>query len=242
MISVCIATYNGERYIKQQLQSILHQLSVEDEVIVSDDGSTDNTIGILKDMNDSRIKIYSHYKTPNPYFSNKTMYATSNFENALSKSKGDIIFLSDQDDVWYDKKVETCLSLIEKYDFVMSNYSLVDDDLKMIKERMYIKTPFTNNIFNVLRDPHMPGCCFCFKRTILNYALPFPRKILCHDLWIGLVAIKHFKTLYYEKPLIYHRMAPTSGLGHESDNTFFEKLKYRFFTLKELNKIEKLKY
>ena len=241
MISVCMATYNGENYVKEQILSILKQLSEIDEVIVSDDGSTDKTLEILKNINDKRIKVYSHQKEKNPYYAGaKTLYATNNFENALSKANGDIIFLSDQDDVWYDNKVKDCLDLMNKYDFVMSNYTLVDDSMKVVKERAYLKPPFTKNLCKVLLDPHMPGCCFCFKKDILDYALPFPKTILAHDLWIGAIAIKFFNFFYYENPLIFHRAAPTSGLSsNKSDNSFINKLKYRFFVYYEIKKIRK---
>ena len=116
MISVCIATYNGEKYIMDQVSSILPQLSEEDEIIVSDDGSSDKTLEILDSFSDSRIKVFTHIKEANPFFKGaKSIYATSNFENALSKCNGDIIFLSDQDDVWYPDKVKTCLDLMNKY-------------------------------------------------------------------------------------------------------------------------------
>ena len=97
MISVCIATYNGEKYIKQQLLSILKQIKVNDEIIISDDHSTDKTFNIIKSFNDTRIKFF---------LNNKGKGYTRNFENALEKAHGDIIFLSDQDDIWIDNKVE----------------------------------------------------------------------------------------------------------------------------------------
>lgn len=240
MISVCLATYNGEKYVGEQIQSILSQLSENDEIIVSDDGSTDNTIKILQELNDPRVKIFLHDKIINPHYpGSKTIYATNNFENALSKCSGDIIFLSDQDDVWYENKVKISLELLEKYDFVMSNYSLVSDDFKMINEKNYPKPPFTKNLLKVVLDPHMPGCCFAFKSSIKDMALPFPDTILAHDLWIGAIAIKYFKPIYYDEPLIFHRAAPTSGLSIcKSDNTIINKVKYRFFVLSELHKLK----
>ena len=90
MISVCMATYNGEKYIEEQLKSILSQLGENDEVIVSDDSSTDNTLAIVESFNDVRIKIFPNNKFHSPIF---------NFENALKQATGDYIFLSDQDDV-----------------------------------------------------------------------------------------------------------------------------------------------
>ena len=101
MISVCIATYNGSKYIKEQIDSILPQLDECDEIIVSDDSSTDNTLSILKSYHDRRIIIFTNQKFNSPIY---------NFENALKHAKGDIIFLSDQDDIWEFNKVQVMIS------------------------------------------------------------------------------------------------------------------------------------
>ena len=97
MNSVCIATYNGEKFIEEQIRSILLQLDSHDEIVISDDHSTDKTIQIIKSINDDRIKII--------YNKNNKGY-TNNFENAISKASGDFIYLSDQDDVWKPTKVK----------------------------------------------------------------------------------------------------------------------------------------
>ena len=102
MISVCIATYNGEKYIKEQLDSILPQLKKLDEIIISDDKSKDKTLKIIKTLNDSRIKI----------FTNPKKGLISNFENAITKSSGDYIFLSDQDDIWHENKIQFYLTVL----------------------------------------------------------------------------------------------------------------------------------
>ena len=99
MISVCIATYNGAEYLREQVESILSQLEEEDEIVVSDDSSTDTTIEILQSFGDRRIKIF---KNPAKGF-------VRNFENALRQAQGDFIFLSDQDDVWLPNKVAVCM-------------------------------------------------------------------------------------------------------------------------------------
>ena len=100
MISVCMATYNGENFIKEQIDSILPQLSDDDEIVISDDGSTDKTVDIIENYGDSRIKLlkYNSFRS--------TIY---NLENALKDSKGDVIFLCDQDDKWNEDKVNICL-------------------------------------------------------------------------------------------------------------------------------------
>ena len=101
MISICLITYNGEKYINEQLDSILCQLSADDEVVVSDDGSTDRTLSIIRDYNDNRLRIISNSGKHGVVY---------NVENALREVKGDYIFLADQDDVWLPGKVETTKS------------------------------------------------------------------------------------------------------------------------------------
>ena len=105
MISVCIATYNGENYIRQQLMSILPQLSEDDEIVVSDDHSSDRTNEVIMSINDPRIHLFTHDATIEPIFTIDR--STYNFANALSHAKGDIIFLCDQDDYWLPEKVKT---------------------------------------------------------------------------------------------------------------------------------------
>ena len=111
MISVCMATYNGEKYIREQVESILCQLGPEDEIVISDDGSKDHTIQMVDSL-DKRIKVFlnegKHGVVPN-------------FENALKHSSGDYIFFSDQDDIWSPDKVERCLHALEDSDLVVHN-------------------------------------------------------------------------------------------------------------------------
>ncbi len=96
MLSVCIATYNGAKYINKQVESILLQLGIDDEIVVSDDGSIDQTISILESFGDERIKIFRNTGRHG---------VVSYFENALNHSSGEVIFLSDQDDIWNKKKL-----------------------------------------------------------------------------------------------------------------------------------------
>lgn len=107
-ISVCMATYNEAKYIREQLESILCQLSEDDEIIVSDDGSTDGTIDIIMSYHDNRVKVLHHISSPGSSF----VKATRNFENALLHAHGDYI-LADQDDVWHKNKVSVCFSYLD---------------------------------------------------------------------------------------------------------------------------------
>lgn len=104
-ITVCLASYNGQNFIKEQIESILSQLSAIDELIVSDDISSDSTLDIVNSFKDDRIKILSGIKFASPI---------RNFENALKYATGDVIFLSDQDDVWLPNKVRVMISYFSK--------------------------------------------------------------------------------------------------------------------------------
>ncbi|MDR0620012.1 MAG: glycosyltransferase, partial [Bacteroidales bacterium] len=118
-----MATYNGEKYIKEQLDSILCQLGMDDELIISDDGSTDKTLEIIQHYQEPRVKILSNVKRHS---------IIGNFENALIHAKGDYIFLADQDDVWTSDKVNVVLAALATTDLVVSDCTVVDGDLKCV--------------------------------------------------------------------------------------------------------------
>lgn len=197
MISVCIATYNGEKYIKEQMISILKQLSEKDEIIISDDSSTDKTIEIIENIKDSRIKILKNNKFSQP---------SLNFENALKSSKGDIVFLSDQDDVWLENKVEIVLKQLEKYDLIVSDAFVTDENLSIINNSLFGEVKSQKGILrNIVKNTYY-GCCMAFKKDVLKKALPFPKaKEIGHDLWLGIVANRYFKVKFLENKLIYFR-------------------------------------
>lgn len=111
LVSICMATYNGGKFIREQVDSILNQEfteneGVEIELVVSDDGSTDDTIQILESYHDPRIKIFMHQNKKEHKYLNANQKASENFENALMKAKGDYLFFSDQDDVWMPWKLD----------------------------------------------------------------------------------------------------------------------------------------
>ena len=104
MISVCLATYNGAATLHQQLSSILAQLGPDDEVIVSDDGSTDGTLNVVRAFNSPIVRIVQGPRTGSPI---------QNFEHALQQARGEYVFLSDQDDLWLEGKVQRMVAVLE---------------------------------------------------------------------------------------------------------------------------------
>jgi glycosyltransferase involved in cell wall biosynthesis len=195
-ISVCMATYNGAEYIRQQLETILPQLNANDEVIVSDDSSSDNTLEIVKSFYDSRIIIYSgnHFRSP-----------VFNFENAIQKATGEIIFLSDQDDIWTENKVKVMMAALTTCDLVVSDCYITDKDLHVIVPSMFsINKSAPGLIRNTVKNAYL-GCCMAFHRKILEKCLPFPKDIPMHDIWIGMVADAFYKTGFIDDKLVYYR-------------------------------------
>lgn len=211
MISVCIATYNGEKYIKEQLLSILPQLGKKDEVIISDDHSTDNTLDIVKGLNDNRIKIVMN---------NREKGYTSNFENALSYAIGDYIFLSDQDDIWMSNKVDYCIAELKEYDLVVSDAILINSKGEKIDDSFFYKrNVYYTWLGNIFKFGFL-GCCMAFKMNVLKKALPFPKKHLycTHDNWIFLVAQSFYKVkISHEKLIRYRRHTDNTSAGGFSD-------------------------
>lgn len=234
MISVCIATYNGEKYLKKQLESILKQIDKADEIIISDDMSTDKTLEIARSFNDERIKIFIH--DSNHGF-------TPNFENALKHSKGDYIFLCDQDDEWYDDKVSTTMDALKEYDFVVSDCITVNENDEIISESRFKTFNLKKSFFRVLIKNRFIGCCMAFKKNVLETILPFPERydLVEHDTWIVSVALKFFNVKLIDKPLIKYRRhgqnASDGGFdkGYSLVNKIYRRL-YRLKCLIEVNK------
>jgi glycosyltransferase involved in cell wall biosynthesis len=191
--SVCMAVYNGEKYIYQQVKSILDQFSHNDELIISDDGSTDNTIAILENFKDDRIKIFFNSQNKGP---------VGNFENALLKARGKYIFLADQDDLWLSGKIEKHLQLHKVYDLVISDAIVIDEQGLILHQSFFKARNSKAGLVNNLKKNAYIGCCMSFNRKIAVYALPFPKYIHMHDWWIGLVAEIKGKVIFCDDKLM----------------------------------------
>lgn len=204
--SVAMAVYKGEKYISQQLESILSQLDVNDEIVVSDDLPGGETEKIVRDFmqSDKRIK----------YIEGPKKGLIRNFEYAIKNTTGDYIFLADQDDVWLPDKVEKVKHELENgADLVLHNAMVTDGNLRIRDTSFFMshstKTGFLNNI---IKNSYM-GCCMAFKREMLEFILPFPKRLPMHDQWIGLIAEKKGKVKLIEKPLILYRRHENNMTG-----------------------------
>lgn len=233
-ISVCMATYNGELYIKEQIESILLQLNANDELIISDDHSSDRTCTIVNEFNDSRIKLIIN-DGENGY--------TRNFENALKKSNGDIIFLSDQDDIWVDNKVEIMLKYLENSEMVISNAKIVDSEMRIINNSHFYLYDVKKGFWNNFLKTRYIGACMAFKRDVLEKSLPFPKhqKYCAHDFWLTLVGEAFYEVSLVETPLLlYRRHGNNASSGGEvSKNNKVMKIVIRLYAAYNLIVLKK---
>lgn len=186
-VSVCMATYNGGKYIREQIFSILCQLNDCDELIIVDDNSNDNTMLIINEIKDKRIKL----------FCNKTNNGVNfSFGLAMSLSNNSYLFLCDQDDVWLEGKVnKMCEALsAENVLLVTSNSLFINDIGNEIEYPYHFKQGADSNfrLKNLIKiflgKGNYPGCAMAFKKELLNIILPIPKYVESHDLWIAKAA------------------------------------------------------
>lgn len=198
-ISVCLASYNGEEYIRDQLLSILTQLDECDEIIVSDDDSSDRTVEIVKEMQRECpiIKII-----PGP-----KMGFSCNFGNAAFHAKKDIVLYSDQDDLWTPDKVETIISCFKNH----SECTTILHNMSTFSENPETDTnlfPISHHkgvLRNFIKSSYW-GCCMAVRREFLNRFLPFRDYCVGHDQLTGLMSEKYGKVVFIDKKMIYHRV------------------------------------
>lgn len=177
-----MATYNGALYIKRQLDSILCQLEPVDEVILVDDHSSDETLDVVKSIGDKRIKTYRN---------NFNQGTVKTFERAIQQASGSVIFLSDQDDIWYPEKVKRFLDVFDGHPdvtLVLSDAKIINDADEVVAESfLESRGGFFPSIWHNITKNKYLGCSMAFRRSVANRFLPFPQNIPMHDVWIGCV-------------------------------------------------------
>jgi glycosyltransferase involved in cell wall biosynthesis len=207
LVSIAMATYNGAKYINEQLDSIVHQSYQNIEIIIVDDCSTDNTINIIR-----------NYKEK---FSNITLLqnavnsgVTKTFEKAIVASTGFFIAICDQDDIWELNKIEILVNEIGEHDAVYSNSLLVDKNGESLNKSftsiMNMKTYYGGTPF--LLSNSVPGHTILMKKAFVQDILPFPLKML-FDLWIGFCAAANNGIKFVDKTLVRYRQHDTNTIG-----------------------------
>jgi glycosyltransferase involved in cell wall biosynthesis len=224
-ISVCMATYNGDKYIKKQLESILYQLDINDEIIISDDSSIDDTLEIIESFNDTRIKLDKNQKFQSPIF---------NFENAIKHSEGDIIILSDQDDIWHFNKIEIIKKSITSHKICLQMYNgnCIDSSGNVIKNDLFNYLGVEYGLLSNIKKNSFIGCNVAFSKELLKVILPFPKDIPMHDMWIGSCAYLFGEVKFIDNKIFSYRLHENNFTGKAT--SFFQKIKWRILLVKNL--------
>ncbi len=201
LISIAMSSYNGERFIQEQIDSILDQSYSNLELIITDDGSSDKTIEIIKNYqkNDTRIKLYQN---------EVNLGFVQNFGKAISLCKGDYIALADQDDIWKKDKLKTFIAKIGENVLIYSDADLVDEhaasmEQELIRPARKLVSGANNRAF--LLENCVSGNTLMFKKELLQYILPIPEGASFHDRWIVFVATTYGSITYTEEPMTYYR-------------------------------------
>lgn len=200
-VSVCMTSYNGERYIAAQLRSILDQIQESDEVVVVDDASQDHTRELVLAFRDPRICLIEH---------SQNCGVVASFEEAVRSASGDILFLSDNDDLWAPMKVEKFLQAFAEHpevNVVSSKLTLIDEhDLHIEDPRYTQRGNASGFIANVWKN-RFHGSAMAFRSSLLPQILPFPsHPDVLHDVWIGTRnAISGGKAHWIDEPLLLYR-------------------------------------
>lgn len=204
-ISVCMATYNGERYLCQQLESILMQLRDCDEVIIIDDASTDDTARIIVDFKDPRLVLIRHAANQG---------VVPSFEEAVRHATGDMLFLSDQDDVWAPNRVSRTLEAFAdnmNLALIVTNVALINElGTEFTTDKRLKQRPFDSRLIPNLVANRFQGSAIAFRSVLTHKILPFPKNLLfLHDAWIGArCAVTRSCVGYITEPLLFYRRHP----------------------------------
>lgn len=230
-ISVAMATYNGEKYIEEQLLSICRQTRKPDEIVISDDGSRDGTLEVVKRVATSEDAKGIDFVviSDNP----RHGYG-GNFEWAIKHTTGDLIFLSDQDDVWLPEKVEEIWSVFDRHSDAMcvihgatlinqygeripgEFHRLIKLDQLPTNDDCEVQLPQHEYLERAASAALANGMVMCLSRKLLDTALPFPESSGLHDCWIGFCAMVHDHCWYLNKPLAEYRLHGTNTCGNSA--------------------------
>lgn len=228
MISVAMATHNGERYVAEQLRSILCQLSAGDEIVISDDGSTDATLDIVASLHSPLIRL--HRIAPDTSLPLPERVGR-NFGNALEHCRGDYIFIADQDDIWLRHKVATMVEALQRADMAVSDSWLMQPDGRCLSTRYRTTSPLRNYL--LLGRAKYQGCCMALRRELLRRMLPLPRRMPLYDSYLGLLGELSGRVCYLAEPLICHRLH-ACNTSLTASNPLHYKISYRLRLLSQI--------
>lgn len=217
MISVCLATWNGEKFLGDQLASILPQLAADDELVITDDSSSDDSVQIIRDLHEPRVRLFVGNRFHSPL---------RNFEFAVSRTRGGYIVLADQDDVWLPDKLALTVAKMKELErlhdpatplLVHTDLQVVDADLRPIAASLWryqLTDPIGGVALNrlLVQNP-VTGCTVMINAALRDLSLPIPAGAVMHDWWLALVAAAFGAIGHVSRPTVLYRQHSGNDTG-----------------------------
>lgn len=194
-LSFVLASYNGSAFVEEQIQSILSQLTECDELIISDDGSSDDTVAKILGVGDPRIRLIAD---------GGRLGYQRNFERAIAFARGRYIFFSDQDDICLPGRVERSLAALMSSDCVCGDAVVVDERLNVIEESYFAVRKARFGVMMLLARPSVIGATLACRRAFLIDNMPFPVGVP-HDMWLSIQAARRRQLTVIREPFILYR-------------------------------------
>jgi len=233
MIDILMATYNGERYLREQLDSIFAQTCEDWQLLIRDDNSTDSTCRILAEYvakYPTKVRVVDE--------GGSRLGASLNFGRLLEYSDSDYIMFSDQDDVWLPSKIELSLGMMKAAEYlypatpllVHSDLKVVDANLSPVEESMWrrlrVSPRLGDNASDLMVQGLVSGCALMINRKARKISTPIPREAIMYDWWISIRVATHGKIIYMSLPTLLHRLhrMNTVGVTRVDANYFARKL------------------
>ncbi|MDL2262813.1 glycosyltransferase family 2 protein [Bacteroidales bacterium OttesenSCG-928-I21] len=200
LVSIAMCTCNGERFLSQQLDTLVNQTYLNLEIVIVDDCSTDSTVQILRSYAEK-------YKNISFYSNEKRLGISKNFEKAISLTTGEYIAISDQDDIWLPDKIESMLQHIDDNMLIYGRSEMIDADGNFLNKNSTgdFKIPYSGSDPRVITIVNFVwGHNVLFNRKLLDFAFPLPEGVDC-DWFLGLVALNYGKVSFVDKTIVWHR-------------------------------------
>jgi glycosyltransferase involved in cell wall biosynthesis len=231
-----MAAYNGEKYVVRQLQSILDQLSPDDEVIVVDDCSTDGTIEAVKGLNDPRVALHVNDRNRREVYS---------FSRAISLARHRFIFLSDQDDIWLPGRVALMTEALQTALLATTNFDWIDQDERPLPiSHDGVLPEDSSRYFKNIADIFVGkttyfGCAMAFRRELIPLILPIPDYVESHDWWVALAGNLAGSNIHLSDKTFRKRRHGNNATSTTSSRSFGSKLRSRAIFARSLLDLRK---
>ncbi|PQL92484.1 glycosyltransferase family 2 protein [Apibacter adventoris] len=240
-ISLVLATYNGEKYILEQLDSIMNQELLPNEIIIIDDCSTDRTYSILESYNFKEIKVQI-------IKNEKNVGPITNFKRGINLATSDFIALCDQDDIWLPNKLKLSLNAILKLDFnnipcaIFTDLRLIDEHNKLIANSLHSKwniDPSKFDFFLILTSNVVTGCTLLFNKLMQSEIQSMPEDILMHDYWIALIGYSIGQIKYVKQETVLYRSHNDSVTSKKQSSFIMKMRDFREVNQKQYEQLRK---